>query len=139
MDLPITYCDRRWNMKNILTSADQFTRRKCKGMGWIFSEYKIKNTRYLPKVVDSDDWVKMEICLWREILDTLLFYKMELSPICFPYVYEKQGAKEKAIIHCNEFMQSQEDPDLFAGMIFGRFPYSNDMFFLHHYPLPTAS
>lgn len=61
----------------------------------------IKNAKgiYL-KVVDSDDWVNEYA--YGEILDTLsTFYKQGtvLDMLLSNYVYEKQGAKKKTVIH----------------------------------------
>ena len=83
----------------------------------------IKNAKgiYL-KVVDSDDWVNEYA--YGEILDTLsTFYKQGtvLDMLLSNYVYEKQGAKKKTVIHYRHAIPKDK---IFCWDDVGRFPVS---------------
>ena len=83
----------------------------------------IKNAKgiYL-KVVDSDDWVNEYA--YGEILDTLsTFYKQGtvLDMLLSNYLYEKQGAKKKTVIHYRHAIPKDK---IFCWDDVGRFPVS---------------
>ena len=74
------------------------------------------------KVVDSDDWVNEYA--YGEILDTLsTFYKQGtvLDMLLSNYVYEKQGAKKKTVIHYRHAIPKDK---IFCWDDVGRFPVS---------------
>ena len=83
----------------------------------------IKNaTGIYLKVVDSDDWVNEYA--YGEILDTLAnFYKQGtvLDMLLSNYVYEKQGAKKKTVIHYRHAIPKDQ---IFCWDDVGRFPVS---------------
>ena len=83
----------------------------------------IKNaTGIYLKVVDSDDWVNEYA--YGEILDTLsTFYKQGtvLDMLLSNYVYEKQGAKKKTVIHYRHAIPKDK---IFCWDDVGRFPVS---------------
>ena len=83
----------------------------------------IKNaTGIYLKVVDSDDWVNEYA--YGEILDTLAnFYKQGtvLDMLLSNYVYEKQGAKKKTVIHYRHAIPNEQ---IFCWDEVGRFPVS---------------
>ena len=112
-DLPITLLRSQMNMKKY-PDICRAIHQENKGHGGAVNT-GIKNaTGIYLKVVDSDDWVNEYA--YGEILDTLAnFYKQGtvLDMLLSNYVYEKQGAKKKTVIHYRHAIKDRS----FAGMM----------------------